>query len=234
MDVTEQDYELLSQYLDKELSPADATRLEQRMAAEPVLQATLTALDHIQNRLQSAHSDLADGPVPQRVAALLQDTPPQIVPLPHRRVANWGFALAASLVVAVAATQLAQQPAAPGVDTLLSAALETSPSRGSGWETLADGRQIRSVLSFQSTSGNWCREYLMADGEAGVHGVACRDGENWMTTVVAKADLKDSSPQYRPAGAADAEAIANFIDQNASDIPLDARQEAELIARGWQ
>ena len=28
--------------------------------------------------------------------------------------------------------------------------------------------------------------------------------------------------------------IAAFIDQNAADIPLDARQEAELIARRWQ
>jgi hypothetical protein len=155
------------------------------------------------------------------------------VPLPHRRLANWGFALAASLVVAVAATQLVQQGSQPSADTMLSAALDNI-SRGSGWETLADGRNVRSVLSFQSTSGAWCREYLMADGDAAWHGVACRQDEGWATAVLASTELAESSTEYRPAGATDSVDIANFIDLNAADIPLDARQEAELIARDWQ
>jgi hypothetical protein len=234
MDVTEQDYELLSQYLDQELSAADASRLQARLAAEPELRARFAELQTLQGRLQDTFNDAATGPVPQEIAALLQDAPVNIVQLPHRRIANWGFALAASLVVAVAATQLAQQGQQPGVDTLLSAALETNPSRGSGWDTLTDGRSIRPILSFQSASGAWCREYLMADGATGWHGIACRDADSWTTSVMTSTNLTDSSAQYRPAGATDSDEIANFIDLNATDIPLDARQEAELIARGWQ
>ena len=234
MDVTEQDYELISQYLDKELSQADASRLEQRLAAEPGLQASLNELQTLQARLQDTYNAAAAGSVPEEITALLHDTPVRIVPLPHRRVANWGFALAASLVVAVAATQLVQQSHQPGADAALSIALDNSPSRGSGWETLSDGRNIRPVLSFQSTAGAWCREYLLIDGAADWRGVACRDGGTWTTTVLASTELATSSTEYRPAGAGDSDVIAAFIDQNAADIPLDARQEAELIARSWR
>jgi hypothetical protein len=234
MNMTEQDYELLSQYLDQELSPADANQLEQRLVAETALQAKLAELQTLQYQLQDTYSNAAAGPVPSDISALLQDSPPRIVQLPHRRVANWGFALAASLVVAVAATQLAQQSQQPGIDTLLSVALDNNPSRGSGWETLADGRNVRPVLSFQDTSGAWCREYLLTDKGTDWHGVACRDGDAWTTTVVASTELGDSSAAYRPAGASDSDTIADFIGLNATDIPLDARQEAELIARGWE
>jgi hypothetical protein len=234
MDVTEQDYELLSQYLDRELSAADASQLEQRLAAEPGLQACLRELQALQSRLQDTYNDAAAGPVPAEITSLLQDSPVRIVSLPHRRVANWGFALAASLVVAVAAIQLVQYSKQPGADNALSIALDNSPSRGSGWETLSDGRNIRPVLSFQSTSGAWCREYLLSDGDADWRGVACRDGDTWATAVLANVELASPTAAYRPAGADDADAIAAFIDQNAADIPLDARQEAELIARRWQ
>jgi len=234
MDVTEQDYQLLSQYVDGELSPPEASQLLQRLSAEPELQACLVELQTLQGCLQRTYSAAATGPVPGRITALLEDTPTRIVPLPHRRVANWGFALAASLVVAVAATQLAQQNPQAGADTALSIALDNSPSRGSGWETLADGRQVRPVLSFQGTSGNWCREYLLTDGDADWHGVACRDGDTWTTAVLASTHITDTSTEYRPAGAGDSDAIATFIDINAAGIPLDARQEAEQIARTWQ
>ena len=179
MDVTEQDYELISQYLDKELSQADASRLEQRLAAEPALQASLNELQTLQARLQDTYNAAAVGSVPEEITALLDDTPVRIIPLPHKRVANWGFALAASLFVAVAATQLVQHNKQPGADAALSIALNNSPSRGSGWETLSDGRNIRPVLSFQSTAGAWCREYLLTDGAEDWRGVACRDGGTW-------------------------------------------------------
>jgi len=64
--------------------------------------------------------------------------------------------------------------------------------------------------------------------------VACRDGDTWATTVLANVELAAPAAEYRPAGAGDSDAIAAFIDENAADIPLDARQEAELIARRWQ
>lgn len=240
MIMTDQDYELLSQYLDQELPPAVARQLEQRLAAEPQLQAGLARLTTLQGQLQGAYSGIAAQPVPQQIVAMLQPAPVRIVSLPHRRVMNWGFALAASLVVAVSATlvtrwdQHSPLPGAAGVDDMLSLALENAPSRGDGWEVLADGRNVRPVLSFQSNTGTWCREYHVTGSDGSWHGVACRDDSGWATTVLAATPMADSSAEYRPAGAADSAEIADFIDRHAAGIPLDARQEAEIIARAWQ
>ena len=241
MDMTERDYELLSQYLDRELPPAAARELERRLAAEPQLQSGLARLQALQGRLHSAFGEIAAQPVPQRVVELLYPAPARIVSLPHKRVMNWGFALAASLVVAVSATlvtrwdQQSAQPGATGVDAMLSLALENAPSRGDGWEVLADGRNVRPVLSFQDSSGTWCREYHLAGSDGSWHGVACRGDSGWTTTVVAATEFADvPSADYRPAGAADPDEVAEFIDRNAAGIPLDARQEAEIIAREWQ
>ncbi len=252
MDTTQQDYELLSRYLDGELPPALARELEQRLAAEPVLGSVLARMRALQGQLLQAYDGIANQPIPQRTLALLQAPQANVVPIgrklalnppinpPRKRVMNWGFALAASLVVAVSATlvtrldQQSAQPGAAGVDNLLSLALETSPSRGDGWEALADGRHLRPVLSFQTTAGSWCREYLLRSSEGSWHGVACRGDTGWTTTVLAGADAAESSADYRPAGAASADEVADFIDRNAAGIALDAGEEADLIARAWQ
>ena len=245
---TQQDYELLSRYLDGELPPALAKELEVRLAADPSLGSVLAGMRALQGQLHQAYDGIVRQPVPQRILALLQA--PQannVVPLAHslprnpprKRVMNWGFALAASLVVAVSATLVTRldqsaQPGAAGMDSLLSLALEASPSRGEGWEALADGRTLRPVLSFQTTAGSWCREYLLRSSEGSWHGVACRGDAGWTTTVLAGAEAAESSADYRPAGAASADEISDFIDRNAAGIALDAGQEAGIIARAWK
>lgn len=247
MTITEQDYELLSQYIDRELPPGVCAQLELRLAAEPQLRAGLGRLQALQRQLQDTYGQLGEGPVPERTLALLQEAPAQavqqpqptakVVQLPRKRNINWGLALAASLVVAVSATlvsQWDQQSAQSGADALLAAALESTPSRGTGWETLSDGRTLRPVLSFRSSTGNWCREYLVGDSDGNWHGVACRSNEGWTTEVLAATQIEDASPQYRPAGAGDSMDVADYIDRNANGIPLDAREEAAVMARGWQ
>lgn len=238
MDVTEQDYQLLSQYLDRELPAAAAEQLERRLAQEPQLKASFARLQTLQGQLRSAYEGVAAEAVPERFVALLQPARARILPLPHRqRAANWGFALAASLVVAVSATLVTrwdQHAADPGVDSELSLALESAPSRGTGWETLGDGRAVRPVLSFQNNVGQWCREYLLTGGDGSWHGVACRGDKGWTTTAVAATAIEDTLADYRPAGASDSTEIADFIDGNAAGIPLDAQQEMEAISRAWR
>ncbi|MGL4566594.1 MAG: anti-sigma factor family protein, partial [Halioglobus sp.] len=137
MDTTQQDYELLSRYLDGELPPPLARELEQRLAAEPALGSVLARMRALQGQLHHAYEGIANQPVPQRILALLQAPQANVVPIghkralnrPRKRVMNWGFALAASLLVAVSATMLTRleqqsaQPGAAGVDNLLSLAL---------------------------------------------------------------------------------------------------------------
>ena len=69
INATEQDYELLSQYLDNELPAATARQLEQRLSAEPRLQDLLGRLQSLQHRLQETYGQASIGPVPASVTA---------------------------------------------------------------------------------------------------------------------------------------------------------------------
>jgi len=234
-----QDFELLSRYVDGEASPAERAALETRLPVEPDLTAALAQIRAGDARLRRAFRQREEQTVPERIRAMLT-TATNVVPLRRQRATWTGLALAASVVAAVSAVLLTQNP--PGTDPTgraptdryLANHLERATSRGAGWDTLPDGRQARAVLSFRNVDGNWCREFLLAGDQGSWHGVACRDTDGWVTEVLASADVADDTPDYRPAGADTAGAVEVFVANRAAGIPLSAEEEAALIARQWQ
>ena len=90
------------------------------------------------------------------------------------------------------------------------------------------------MLSFRSHSGNWCREYLVADTVTTWHGVACRAQQGWANAAIEETKLAIGPGEYRPAGAGETDSVAAFIAQQSADIPLGADEEVTLIERGWQ
>ncbi len=240
--MSNQDFELLSTYLDGELDAAAARALEQRLQQEPLLARKLQQLRELQASLQLAFGDSADGTqVPVRIRELLQPQPVRILPLPHRS-SRWStgarssVAIAASLILALGLVLAPQwQQRNPAADPVLSAALESRASRATGWDALADGRKLRALLSFPSRDGGWCREYLLASGTHTLRGVACRDSGSWEPRVtVEQTAMNDSEAAYRPASAADSDPIADFIATKASDVAAGAEKESGLIANHWQ
>jgi hypothetical protein len=244
--MNDRDFELLSAYIDGELEPASAVILESRLTQEPDLQAHLAALQALQGQLKAAAVALEGAPVPAHITELLQTHPSDIRAVPHRLTRFSGqlrqrFAVAASLAVA-AGILLAVPQWQGGHDgatdaALLTAALETLPSRATGWDVLDDGRRLRAVLSFPGQEGSWCREYILADNDGAVRGVACRDGSNgWATLIAVPQTLLPGGDEeaYRPASAGDSGDIAKFIDRHAAGDVVGAKREAGLIARSWQ
>lgn len=241
----DRDFELLSAYLDGELEPATAAELDSRLAQEPALSARLAELRALQSELQDAAEKTQGTQVPARVRELLQPQPSGIRALPHRLARfpgnlRQGVAVAASLA-AVAGLLLASQwqgglDGAASEDALLAAALETLPSRATGWDVLDDERRLRAVLSFPNREGNWCREYILTDEDSAIRAVACRDNSNWATRIAVPQALLPGGDEeaYRPASAGDNGDIASFIDQHAAGDVAGAEREAGLIARSWQ
>jgi len=228
----DQDYELLSQYLDRELPAVAAQELRLRLLAEPELRASYEQMRNINDDVRNTFNAPGNDAVPQRIANLLSHHSSAA-----KRRAGWGFAIAASLL---AATGLLMNPEwrqssnMPG-DPVVNAALETTPSRGEGWDTLSDGRKIRPVLSFAHQNGSWCREYLLLQEGESLRGVACRSGGQWINSVLSNGQvLHDSSTEYRPAGADDVDAISAYIAGNAAGIALSRQQEFEQIEANWQ
>ncbi len=247
--MTNRDEELLSQYLDGELSAAEASGLEQRLAVEPQLQAKLQKMRELNETLKNTFTTARARAVPARIVNLLRKTTRRsstsagsVLPFPARqRKSSWAFAIAASIMAAsglllVQGTgpQLADSTAA--TDPLLAQALDGTASHADGWNVLADGRQLRPVLTYARIGGGWCREYLLADENGHSRGIACiRDAGTWVTEVLdAQAQQSGSSDEYRTAGASDSDQIAIFMGNNAADIALSAEQELEQIATGWK
>lgn len=237
--MTEQDYELLSQYIDGELPASAALELRKRLLAEPPLRAAFEALRGVDDEVRAAFSVLGTDTVPEHVTAMLRDAPTHEETQPRRHRAAWGLAVAASLVAATAVLVVpdwreASSPSQINGDDLLAQMLEHSPSRSEGWDALPDGRQARPLLSFQNQSGQWCREYLLSSVGQTWRGVACRDAGNWRTQAFSVEDFQDHGSEYRPAGAKPADDINAYINSQAADIPLSVDQEADLITSHWK
>jgi hypothetical protein len=237
--MTEQDNELLSQYIDGELAADTAQTMRKRLLAEPELRANFERMKEINNSVRNAFDVPGADTVPASALKALKSAETRSSALPRGNRAGWGLAVAASLVAATGlllTPDWNQQPGnTPTADTLLATALEQTPSRGEGWDTLADGRQIRSLLSFPDTRGGWCREYLMS-GEGGTwRGLACRSNEGQWTSEVLNAEIiPGAANEYRPAGTSNTDDISAFIATHSSGIALSLQAETDLIARNWQ
>jgi len=239
--MTTQDLEQLSQYLDGELATGDVAALERRLAAEPRLSAELQRLRRVDEELRALANQPGSDSVPPHIAALLAPVAQtgRVIPFPSRRGrAAVGFALAASLVASVGLVLAPQWQVAEHSGEraqLVAQALENTPSSADQWSSLADGSTLRPVLSFAGTDGRWCREYQLQQADQQWRGVACRNDGGWHTEIqVAEPAELDSGNQYLPAGAHDVDAISDFINRNATDIPLSAAEEAELIDSAWR
>jgi len=239
MNTMKHDEELLSQYLDGELSAPESLQLEQRLAAEPELRSVLEKMQAINVTLQNTFNTARSRTVPGRIIQMLNTSRSRAPVLTlgtraHR--SGWGFALAASIMAAsgLLLLQGTGQADRPVADVLLAQVLDKAPSRGEGWEMLADGRQVRPVLSYARTGGGWCREYLLSDQTGIWHGVSCLDQGRWVTEVLGAQSPAGSTNEYRTASATDTNQIAIFMEEHAADIALSAEREEELIATGWR
>ncbi len=233
----DQDYELLSQYIDGELDAASTLQLRGRLQQESDLRDALQAMQAVNNRVHTAF--LNTDTVPAHIPDLLGKKQSNVVAFPQiNRQSGWGFAVAASLLAAsgLLMFQSGGQMAGsfPEQDALIASALDQTPSRGEGWDSLADGSQFRPVLSFQTLSGQWCREYLLDSSIASGRGVACHTDGQWVTRVFSAQPQPGASTEYRTASANDVDVIATFINEHAAADALSADKEGEVIANDWQ
>ena len=233
--MNDRDFELLSRYIDGELAADETQALRQRLLAEPELRATYDRMRGVDNRIRRAFENPWTEQVPERIRSLLKSEPESRDRAgASQQRAAWGVAVAAS-VLATAGLLLYPDWRETNVgDMALAAVLETTPSGDAEWQALADGRQVRPVLSFAHVDGSWCREYLLSQDGATYRGVACRSGDQWITNVLKPQSIPGNTTEYRPAGAGDADAVAAFIAANGAGIALSRGEEAELIARQWR
>jgi hypothetical protein len=234
-DISDQDLEALSQFIDGESTEVEARTLRERLLAEPDLRAQYEHMKTADTRVRAAFSAKELEAVPPHVAAALgQD----VVPAAGGTRFAWHHgAVAASVLAAAVLLVSPQWGGDPMDDATLASVLDSAPSSASGWEALPGGDAVRPLLSFRNVEGAYCREYLLRSGDSAQRGVACRDVHSaggWTVQVTVAQSLPGEASDYRPANSHDVDAIADYVAEHAAGDVLSLEEEAAAMSRGWQ
>lgn len=251
---------LLSAYLDRELPQEDAERVRQRLAAEPALARRLQAMRGADDAVRHAFAAGDEAPLPQAVLDLLNDTPDDtrrehaaggsILRLPARGARRW---LQAPVAIAASVALLAgflihdlvrQTPPAADLEELFytgaipgDSELHQLLDEGVSGEAavLPGGAEGRLLLTFESTSGDWCRQMALSARATSMQALACRRDERWEMEAVSFGPGTPPGSRYQPASSGVPAAVAAAVEARmGAGEPLAPEEEKQLISAGWE
>ena len=210
--------EVLSAYLDGELSGSEMAAVTTALAAQPDAQARLEHLKAADAALRAAMPAQAPDSADPLVQHIQTKAPKRGLSFGGR--SQMGGALAAGLVGVAfglaAAPALSPPPAgAFAVSHTLSRALSQQAS-GPAQDAIAI------VFTFRSKSGVLCRQFTVSEGD----GVACRQTKEWKV-VAWEANPHAGEAHFDSAGAR--EAIDLYVDRIDACGPLPADEESALL-----
>ena len=240
--------ETLAAYVDGELDPIEAARVEAALEQDPALAATLAQHMMLSTRLAATFDPVLAEPLPERLMAAVQT---RTAPLGEGGVRRkrggdgrgTGFnrarntstpwrawaAMAACLVVGVSAGVFVPH----GQPSVLSGDMTAQGSLATALNTnlTADPQQaIHIGLSFRRMDGGVCRTFDMAG--KGLAGVACRAGQAWKVQVAVPSQTAATS-DYRTASSMPAP-VAAAVESMIDGQPFDASAEKAARDRGWR
>jgi hypothetical protein len=239
--------------VDGQLAPADVPGLVQELARNAGLIAELQEyLALSRSRMATVYAAKAEEPVPRWLTdavtgaaapAGAREGSRDAVAGFGRRLLGWlrsdyrvpawslaaGPALAAATVVATVAGYLATS--APGRSVLAEADLTAALERTQSGRDVALAT-LRPVLSFNSQTGAWCRQFEVRNASRQVsHALACRGAGGQWTVVASTAPAAGGG--FAPAGADARKTIDDLVTSTMQGNPLSQDEEAAAIGRRW-
>jgi hypothetical protein len=227
-------------WLDGELDPQEAARVEAEVGSDPRLSAMAAEHRSMQAKLKSAFDSILDAPLPEPLLAAVR-TPPQadvidFAEARKRRVSrSWSparqwAAMAATLAVGVLIGTLApparerapvevrggKMYAASALNNALTSELASAPSG-----------DVRIGLTFRDQSGSVCRSFTAPTSS----GLACRDSKGWQVRGLF-ASPEGQTSDYRMAAGMDPN-LAALVNSTIAGEAFDADQERAARDRDW-
>lgn len=243
--------EHLQAYVDGELGPEDAARVEAAMAADPAVADAVAQARRLRDQLRQAFAPMLDEPVPAHLLALARGggaTAPAapasvatatVHALPRAPRRRWGLpegaAMAAALVLGIAVSRFVLAPPAGPLASdagrlVADGSLEEALQSQLASET---DRGVGIGLSFRDREGRYCRGFRLG-GERDLSGLACRSGGGrWEIPVVVSVPAAPAG-ELQQASTALPEAVLAEVDARIDGEPLDAGQEREARDAGWR
>ncbi|MFC5344632.1 hypothetical protein ACETK8_08475 [Brevundimonas staleyi] len=241
--MTRLDDEILMRRVDGELAPDEVARVDAAAEADPAVAARLEALRGTRAVARAAFPMTADARDAD-LARMIRSAPAKASPLAGlgamlaeafapRRAAIWGGLATAAFVGGLALGPLIGgrhgglriENGGMLADAGLVRVLDTGLA-ADGAD--ADGRAVG--LTFRDQDGAWCRTF--SAGEAGVAGLACREGGRWAMRVMAPLD--GATGEIRTASSETPAAVLNAVDAVIAGETVDAAAEAAARDGGWR
>lgn len=247
------DDDTLMAYVDGELPPADAKRVEQAMAEDAALAARVARLRNVRRALRLAYDSVTREPIPERLRALLGDVASsEPAPAPRAPVVDLAQARAQAPPSARAATpRMWTAIAATLIIGVLAgrAFLPTNPFETRGGQLYAAGALSEALntrlasdagnanaasrigVSFRAHDGDYCRTFMQSARNKGVSGLACRTDAGWAVRVAVTDPAEHGV--YRQA-ASPAPQVLSMVDDLIDGDAFDAQQERDARDRNWR
>jgi hypothetical protein len=232
-------------WLDGELPPDEATRVEAEVAADPALSRRAEEHRAMAAGLRRAFASVASAPVPDRIAAVVHPRKSNVVDLARvrevreaRRTPLWAQigALAATLAVGIFTGNLLTGgilgggPTGPiaseGGRLVASADLEGALYTQLASAPADSGPRIG--LTFRDKTGAICRTFQDDNSS----GLACREGGDWRIRGLFQA-AEGQGSDYRMAAGADPR-LMDMVEESMAGEPFDGNQEKVAQAREWR
>jgi hypothetical protein len=249
--------DLLTAYVEGQLSDAERARIEQAMATDVRLAQRVAQQRALRGRLRNVFDSALRESLPQRrVNAGRVDAaggPAQVIDLarvraerarrPERRRLSIPrratTAIAASLIAGVGVGFLIQrlmESAAPTeyrdgallASGLLNHALNEQPSGAA-----SGSGAVRLGLTYRAKGGGYCRTFTLDHGH-GFAGLACREQHRWrILTLIASDPIAGGAPISRATGVELPPTLLEIVTERTSGEPLDASAESRARRSDW-
>jgi hypothetical protein len=220
--------ERLAAFVDGELDPAEHTRFEAQIRADPAIGAEVERQARLRSLLAAAYDPVLAEPTPARLvmaASTANDRTPR-----NSGLARWG-AMAACLAVGVLLGRAALPEGGPVAMKGGLLLARGDLARGLDRNLAAEKGEVRIGVSFREAGGTYCRTFQSARDR--LAGVACREKAGWVSRTLT-VWTPTQSPAYRTAASAMPPEVLASVDSTISGDPLDAEGEREARARGWR
>jgi hypothetical protein len=222
-------------WLDGELGPAEAVRMDAKVAADPRLARLAEQHRALKAQLNAAFEPIASARVPERLQAAVRPTA-EVINFASAKsarripsVPQW-TALAATLAVGIfVGTMVPQRGSGPvevhGGKIYAAAALDQALDTQLASAPAGD---VRIGLTFRSGAGQICRSFTQEVSS----GLACRSGGRWQVKGLFAAPEGQGS-SYRMAAGMDPN-LAALVDSSMAGEPFDAAAERAAMQKRWR
>ena len=235
--------EMLSAFLDAQLSPAEMDTVRQHLLNDEQLTERLADLAMVDGLVQQHYAQIDLRPMPEAILQLLDQHAPSSTVTPGKATVitfplwrrlqqqlqrHAAAAACIALFTGYGVSQLSG-PAQPGLAGLSVEVVQLLNSSPSGRSYPLDDQQLTPQLSFINQQGDFCRQYSRQSQAEFSENIACRHNGQWRLQASVNLDLPDAANAGQYQAASGGSILDNILDNMMAGGALDATTEQQYL-----